>query len=318
MSEIRVASMFAGIGGICIGFKQAGYDLVWANEVDSAACKTYRRNLGDSWLRTGDIKKIAPQDVPDMDVLTAGFPCQSFSIAGSQRGFNDPRGNLFFEIAKIIDKKRPKAIFLENVSNLLEHDCGKTFLVIYNSLVQFGYVVHYRIMEANLYGNLPQTRSRIFVVAFLDFKASEKFRFPDPIDLTININDLVRRCERKHEVYYYQHNSDFQLKYGHMKFDYNSIYRMSDKGPTRVRNQFCPTLTANMGTYPDRVPIVRDNYGVRKLTLRECLDFQGFPSDFKFPNTISINDAYKQIGNSVCIPVVKRIADKLKLSLTLT
>lgn len=307
--------MFAGIGGICSGFKQAGYDIVWANEIDKAACKTYRYNFSERWLIEGDIRRIAPQDIPDMDVLTAGFPCQSFSIAGTQKGFNDPRGNLFFEIARIIDVKRPRAIFLENVSNLVEHDGGRTFLVIYNSLVQFGYAIRYRVMDAHEYGNLPQPRSRIFIIAFLEIEACDKFQYPEPIKLNVGINNIINRKEQKHEIYYYKQDSRVVSKFGNQIFDRNYIYRISDKGLIRVRNHFCPTLTANMGTYPDRVPIVRDDFGVRKLTLRECLDFQGFPTDFKFPKGITIDDAYKQIGNSVCVPVIQRIAECLSLSL---
>ena len=300
-----------------MGFKQAGFEIVWANEIDTAACKTYRHNFGNDWLKGGNIRNISPLDIPDFDVLTAGFPCQPFSVAGKQKGFSDPRGNLFFEIARIIDTKRPRVIFLENVSNLVEHDGGRTFLVIYNSLVQFGYIVRYQVMSAHEYGNLPQPRNRIFIVAFLDFQECDAFEYPTAIDLTVGINDIVNRGEQKNDVYYYDSNSTVAIKHGKQIFDCRYIYRVSDRGLVRVRNNFCPTLTANMGTYPDRVPIVCDDFGIRKLTLRECLDFQGFPKDFKFPKNITLSDAYKQIGNSVCIPVVKRISEQIEISLNL-
>jgi DNA (cytosine-5)-methyltransferase 1 len=309
---IRVASMFAGIGGICLGFKQAGFDLVWANEWDRAACATYRYNFGSDWLHENDVRETNPQSIPDFDVLTAGFPCQPFSIAGAQQGFKDPRGNLFFEIARVVDVKRPQIIFLENVGNLLEHDNGRTFLVIYNTLVQFGYALRYKVMEAHIYGNIPQPRSRIFIVAFLDYEKCGRFSFPEPLELSIGINNIINRHDKKHDIYYYSANSDIVMKYGSKIYDRNYIYRISDKGLIRVRNGFCPTLTANMGTYPNRVPIVCDDYGIRKLTLRECLDFQGFSAEFKFPNSITIDDAFKQIGNSVCVPVVRRIAEQIK------
>lgn len=315
MSRLRVGSMFAGIGGICQGFEQADFDMVWANEIDTAACKTYKHNLGDEWLTTGDVRKISPTSIPDLDVLTAGFPCQSFSVAGKQKGFDDPRGNLFFEIARIIDIKRPPVIFLENVANLLEHDEGRTFLVIYNSLVQFGYAIRYQVIDAHEYGNIPQPRSRIFIVAFLDYEACDRFEFPEPVKLEVGINDIIQRDERKHDIYYYGDDSEVTQKHGQQIFDYDYIYRLSDRGLVRVRDNLCPTLTANMGTYPDRVPIIRDDHGIRKLTLRECLDFQGFPADFKFPKSITIDNAYKQIGNSVCIPVVKRIAENISVAL---
>lgn len=311
MSRLKVASMFAGIGGICLGFIQAGCDIVWANEKDTAACKTYRYNFGNDWLCEGDVREVSPQEIHDMDILTAGFPCQPFSIAGTQKGFSDPRGNLYFEIARVVEAKRPKVIFLENVSNLVEHDNGRTFLVIYNSLAQFGYAVRYRVMDAHIYGNILQPRSRIYIVAFLDYDLCDSFSFPDPVELTVGINNVIKRSEKKHVTYYYNAESDVIKQFGNQITERNYVYRVSDKGLIRVRNHFCPTLTANMGTYPDRVPIVCDDFGIRKMTLRECLDFQGFSAEFKFPNSITINDAYKQIGNSVCVPVIRKIADKI-------
>ncbi len=307
--------MFAGIGGICLGFKQAGYDIVWANERDRAACKTYRHNFGNDWLYESDVCKVVAHSIPDFDVLTAGFPCQPFSIAGEQKGFLDPRGNLFFEIARVVNEKRPKVIFLENVSNLVEHDNGRTFLVIYNTLAQLGYAVRYKVMDAHKYGNIPQPRSRIYIVAFLDYKKCDRFKFPESIDLLQGINDFIIRSNKKHDSYYYSSNSDIVRKYSSRIIDRNYIYRISDNGLIRVRNHYCPTLTANMGFYPHRVPIICDDYGIRKLTHRECLDFQGFPAQYSFPKTITIDDAYRQIGNSVCVPVVRRIAEAIYTTL---
>ena len=311
---ITVGSMFAGIGGICLGFKQAGFDIVWANERDTAACKTYRHNFGASYLVEGDIKAIIPESAPDFDVLVAGFPCQPFSVAGRQLGFKDKRGNLFFEITRFIDKKRPKIIFLENVANLVEHDDGKTFLVIYNSLAQFGYSVYYKVMSATDYGNLPQPRKRIYIIAVReDIEAT--YKHADPVEFSQSANDIVKRNERQNDIYYY--DKDFILNHKLDKNIHNDgyIYRLTDTGIRRTKDKLCPTLTANMGTYPNRVPIIKDDFGIRKLTLRECLDFQGFPKDFYFPNTITIDDAYKQIGNSVCVPVIKSIATQIKMLL---
>lgn len=299
--------MFSGIGGIDIGFRQAGYSIVWANEYDAAACKTYRHYFGDSYLVEDDIRNIKIANIPDFDVLTAGFPCQAFSVAGRQRGFGDKRGNLFFEITRIIDSKRPKVVFLENVPNLMEHDEGKTFLVIFNSLAQFGYSVYYKVMAANEYCNLPQIRKRIYIVAFRDDIADRIYQHPEPVELILKSSDIVRRSEKQNDIYYYNGTDMYQYLARNMR-DKEAIYRITDTEVRWTKNKMCPTLTANMGTYPDRVPVVWDDYGIRKLTLRECLDFQGFPKDFYFPNTITIDDAYKQIGNSVCVPIVKEIA----------
>lgn len=311
MSHIRVASMFAGIGGICLGFRQAGAEVIWANEFDSAACRTYRRNFGNSYLVESDIRNIDLQALPDFDILTAGFPCQPFSIAGRQEGFSDPRGNLFFEIGRMIDCKRPQIVFLENVPNLIEHDNGKTFLVIYHTLAQFGYFVKYAVLGADEYGNLPQMRKRIYIAAFQNLDICNQFSFPSPVPLSCRIDDIVCVDDKKHEIYYYPEDSEVYRRHAGEIPPNGYIYRLTDRGVVRVRNRMCPTLTANMGTYPDRVPLVRDKYGLRRLTLRECLDFQGFPNDYTFPNSITIHDAYKQIGNSVCVPVIRRIAKQL-------
>lgn len=304
-----VCSLFAGIGGIDLGFKQAGFDIIWANEYDTAACKTYRHNFDGSNLVEGDIRDISADYIPDFDVLTAGFPCQPFSIASKQKGFNDKRGNLFFEIARIIDAKRPKVVFLENVANLMEHDDGETFLVIFSSLAQFGYTIYYKVMASNEYGNLPQIRKRIYITAVHE-SIQKSYKHPEPVELTLKSTDIIHRNKRQNEIYYYNGKNLYSYFESKMK-DKHAIYRPTDTEVRWTKNQMCPTLTANMGTYPDRVPVVWDDYGIRKLTLRECLGFQGFPNEFYFPNTITIEDAYKQIGNSVSIPVIKRIATNI-------
>lgn len=306
-----VCSLFSGIGGIDLGFIQAGFDIVWANEMDAAACRTYRYNFPNANLIEGDIKRIATSDIPEFDVLTAGFPCQPFSIAGLQKGFKDRDGNLFFEITRIIDTKRPKVIFLENVPNLMDHDNGKTFLVIYNGLAQFGYAVYYRVLASNDYGNLPHIRKRIYIVAVREDIADRIYQYPDPIELTLKSDDIIQRSVKQHNIYYYTEGKMYERLLARMK-DHKAIYRITDTEVRWTKNQMCPTLTANMGTHKDRVPVVWDDYGIRKMTLREALDFQGFPKEFYFPKTITIDDAYKQIGNTVSVPVIKRLATQIK------
>lgn len=303
-----VGSMFCGIGGIDIGFLQAGFQIVWSNEKDKAACNTYRYNFGDTSLVEADIKKVDKTTIPHFDVLTAGFPCQPFSVAGPQKGFEDARGNLFFQIVEVAKRVEPQIIFLENVSNLIDHDNGHTFITIFNALSEIGYVLRYRNLPANEYGNTPQTRNRTYVVAFRDEMMCERFQYPKPIDLTTSIFDIINRTEKQKDIYYYSASDPF--------FEYmtsrvkrtDSIYRVHDSGIHLAKDHTCPTLTASMGTRDNRVPIIIDEYGYRKLTIRECLDFQGFPKEFEFPKGTTIQEAYKQIGNSVCVPVIKRIA----------
>ena len=309
-----VCSLFSGIGGIDLGFIQAGFDIVWANEMDAAACRTYRHNFPNTNLIEGDIKRIATSDIPDCDVLTAGFPCQPFSIAGLQKGFKDRDGNLFFEITRIIDAKRPKVVFLENVPNLMEHDNGKTFLVIFNGLAQFGYTVYYRVLASNDYGNLPQIRKRIYIVAIREDISNRLYQYSEPMELTLKSSDIINRSVKQHDIYYYTEGKMYDRLVAHMK-DRKAIYRITDTEVRWTKNQMCPTLTANMGTHKDRVHVVWDDYGIRKMTLREGLDFQGFPKEFYFPNTITIDDAYKQIGNIVSVPVIARLATKIKETL---
>lgn len=308
--SFRVASMFAGIGGIDLGFSQSGCKVVWANEIDSAVCKTYRHNFPDINLIERDIHKVDVESMPDFDILTAGFPCQPFSIAGKQKGFNDKRGNLFFEITRIVDRKRPPVILLENVKNLLEHDNGKTFFVIYNSLAQFGYCMRYKVLNALEYGNLPQNRERVFIVAFKDWEQCNKFEFPSPIELTQKLFDIIDRTEQQAYGYYFD-NTPYYPLLNQAITDTSCIYKFTDFNVRKSKRDICPTLTANMGTYPNRVPIIKDKFGIRKLTPLECLALQGYPSEFKFPNTIKIEDAYKQAGNTVCVPLIKRIANSI-------
>ena len=310
---MKVGSLFSGIGGIDLGFEQAGFEIAWANEVDAAACKTYRHNFPNTLLIKGDIRNINPDDLPDIDVLVAGFPCQPFSVMGYQRGFKDPRGNLFFEIARFIDAKTPRIVFLENVQNLMEHDNGKTFLVIYNTLAQFGYSVKYKVINATDV-NIPQNRARIFIVAFRDINDCDQFAFPESVPLETSIDDIIDRSTKHDDVYYYGSSSRYFKQLNAKIVDKTGIYRIDDSGVATRKWDICPTLKANMGTYHDRVPIIRDDFGIRKLTPMECLAFQGFPKDFTFKG-ISLENAYKQCGNTVCIKVVNNIAKRLFLNL---
>ena len=199
---MKVASFFAGVGGIDLAFKACGFDIVWANELDRDACQTYRLNF-DSELVQGDIRKIRLKDIPDFDVMVGGFPCQAFSVAGLRKGFADKRGNLFFELERIFRRKKPKVIFLENVKNLVGHDNGQTFRVILESLRKAKYHVKYQVLNACEYGNLPQNRERIYIVAFRDKNAFIEFDFPEPIELTNTIATCINQNSPVDDVFYY-------------------------------------------------------------------------------------------------------------------
>lgn len=313
--KIRVASLFAGIGGICYGFKQAknkifNCDIVWANEIDKDACKTYRKNFGDKYLIEEDIRKISVKDIPDIDILNGGFPCQAFSIAGYQKGFKDERGNLFFEIIRILKAKKPKIVFLENVRNLESHDNGNTFKVIISELEKLGYYVHHKVLNTMEYGNIPQTRERIYIIGFLSKDAFNKFKYPKPIKLDKTIRNIIDFTDKKDDKLYYEGHKYYSELKRTMK-NKNTIYQWRRVYCRENKNNVCPTLTANMGTGGHNVPLILDNYGIRKLTPEECVGFQGFPKKFRFPNDISNASKYKQAGNSVSVPVIKRIVEQI-------
>ena len=309
MDKSKVGSLFSGIGGIDLGFEQAGFEITWANDMDASACKTYRHNFPNTHLIESDVRDIDPRALPDIDVLVAGFPCQPFSIMGYRRGFKDPRGNLFFEISRFIDIKRPRVVFLENVRNLMEHDNGKTFLVIYNTLAQFGYSVKYKVINATDV-SIPQNRARIFIVAFLNIEDCDRFAFPEVMPLEASVEDIIDRSVKHDDIYYYGSSSRYFKELDAKIVDKTGIYRIDDSGVATRKWDICPTLKANMGTYPDRVPIIRDDFGIRRITPMECLAFQGYPKDYAFKG-VSLESAYKQCGNTVCVPVVRSIADNI-------
>ena len=303
-----VGSMFAGIGGICLAFKKAGCRIVWANEIDKHACATYRLNFGDKYLVQGDIKNVDPTTLPKCDVLTAGFPCQAFSSVGLKDGFEDPRGNLFFEVVRIAKHVVPRVILLENVANLTKHDGGRTFEVILKSLAALGYHATYQVMNACEYGNRPQQRNRIFIVAFKLKADLKKFSFPDPMRLTKKVFSYLEK-EKQPDKYYMDGHRMWPRMMEYMT-DKKRIYRFTDWGLSRGREGICPTLLAAMGSRFERIPFFYDRFSVRLLTPRECARLQGFPDTYKLP-TQNEKQVYKQIGNTVCVPVVKRLADKI-------
>ena len=307
---LKVASLFAGIGGICYGFKQAGAQIVWANEIDKDACKTYRHNFGDKYLVEGDIKEVDPNTIPDIDILNGGFPCQAFSVAGYRKGFDDERGNLFFEITRILEVKKPRAILLENVKNLEGHDHGNTFKVIKEQLELLGYHVHKAVLNTMEYGNVPQNRERIYIVGFLSKEAYDKFTYPKEIPLTKNIHDIIDVTDKKPLGLYYE-NSKYYPELVKTMTKKDTVYQWRRVYCRENKSNVCPTLTANMGTGGHNVPLILDDYGIRKLTPEECVGFQGFPKEFSFPNDICNASKYKQAGNSVSVPVIKRIAENM-------
>lgn len=315
METLKIGSLFAGIGGIELGFQQAGFKTMWANEVDKDACITYRYNFPNVKLIEEDIRDLDVSKLEYVDVLSAGFPCQPFSVCGNKKGFNDERGNLFFEIMRIVDAIQPPIIFLENVANLTEHDNGRTFNIIHNELISREYFIRYLVADACDYG-VPQHRTRTYIIAFKSQEACERFVFPEKCNLDKRIFDIIDKSVKIEEKHYLRPGTYQYNKMVEAINDEKQIYRFSDYGIQSSKEGISFTLKANMGTWKDRIPIIKDNYGIRKITPYEALALQGFPDTFGF-GVISSQAAYKQIGNSVCVPVIRKIAERIKIVLNI-
>jgi len=308
--KLKVAGFFAGVGGIELGFEKAGFDVIWSNEIDKNAAKTFSLNHKNK-LVLDDINNVLSEDVPDVDVIVGGFPCQAFSVAGYRRGFEDERGEIFFQLARIIKAKLPRVIFIENVKNLLNHDKGKTFSIIKASLEDYGYKLKVNILNASEYGNIPQNRERIYIVGFREQEDFDNFELIEKIDLSTKISDIVDYNEKVDDRFYYDDRYKFYADIKESITNRNSIYQWRRVYVRENKSGLCPTLTANMGTGGHNVPLVLTKYGIRKLTPRECFKFQGYPIDFKLPEDMAISHLYKQAGNSVVVPVIERIAGNI-------
>lgn len=310
---LTTASLFAGVGGIDLGFEQAGFKTVYANEFDDYAAETYEKNF-DIKVDRRDICTVEASELPDFDVLLAGFPCQAFSIAGYRQGFDDEqgRGNLFFEITRIMKEKRPRIAFFENVKNLVSHDNGNTFRVICEELDKLGYKYLFQVMNGCEYGNVPQNRERIYIVAFRDKEDYANFKLPSSVPLTRTIKDVIDFDSKQDAKYYYTPDKCkfYDMLEENMQTS-DTVYQWRRKYVRANKSNVVPTLTANMGTGGHNVPLIRMHNGAfRKLTPRECFNVQGFPSDFKLAEQ-SNGRLYKQAGNSVVVPVIHRIATEI-------
>lgn len=305
----KISSFFAGIGGIDLGFEREYAHTVFMNEIDKNAVETLKANFDKDIIVHDDIKNIDINKIPESDIIVGGFPCQSFSIAGFRRGFEDKNGELFFDIYKIIKEKKPRVIFLENVKNLVSHDKGNTFNVILESLEDIGYSIKYMVLNSSEYANVPQNRERIYIVGFKDIEDYKSFSFPKPQKLTKTIFDCINTKEKVDEKYYYDNFKHYDLLVENM-IRKDTIYQWRRQYVRENKSNVCPTLTANMGTGGHNVPLINSETGIRKLTPRECLNFQGFPETFNIPN-LANSHLYKQAGNSVVVPMVEKIAEKI-------
>jgi len=299
--------LFAGIGGMRLAFQKVGGKCVFSCEIDKYAGKTYFENFGD--ISAGDIKKIDALEIPDHDILLAGFPCQPFSISGvsklkslkMEHGFkNETKGTLFFDVARIIEAKRPEAFLLENVKNLQHHDHGNTFKIIKSTLENdLGYDIHYKIIDARLL--VPQHRERIFIAGF---KKTTPFRFPEIEDKKPKLTQILsKRVAKKYTLS--DHLWDYLQKYAkkHKENGNGFGFGLADK------EGIARTLSARYYKDGSEILIPQKGKNPRRLTPRECARLMGYPEDFKI--VVSDTQAYRQFGNSVVVPIVEKIAEAM-------
>lgn len=303
---MKVVSLFSGIGGLDQGFEQAGFNVIWANDFDKYAAETYRANY-DSPIVLGDINDIPLEDIPDHDVLIGGFPCQPFSIMGSELGFEDARGTLFFRIAEIIDSKikagrKPAAVILENVRTLRTHNGGKTFSTISRILQNdLGYKMHSMILNSAEYG-VPQTRNRTFIVCFANDSAV--FNEPKKITLDRTLHDLL---ESNVPDKYFLSERIIPTILSNGTGGYNAKSEID----LPIARPLCATMAKMHRACQDNY--VTQNGRIRRLTPRECARLQGFSDEFVIP--VSDAQAYKQFGNAVTVNVSRAVAEEVRKTL---
>ena len=317
---LTIASFFAGVGGIDLGFQQTGRcRTVYANEFDSYPAATFQENFPIK-VDLRDINKVKSADVPITDIIVGGFPCQAFSIAGLRQGFQDKkgRGELFFQLARIVNANRPEAALFENVKNLVSHDDGRTFRIICEELQNMGYHIEYKVLNAMKYGNVAQNRERIYIVAFKNEAARQVFQWPEEIPLTNTVRDIIDFEGNVPDRYYYTEGRFAGDIYEQLKeamedddIENPAIYQWRRKYVRKNQSGVIPTLTANQGGGGHNVCLIKTRHGIRKMTPRECFTAQGFDRDnFVLPEQ-SDTRLYKEAGNSVCVPVIRRIAEAM-------
>jgi DNA (cytosine-5)-methyltransferase 1 len=316
---IKMIDLFAGTGAFTHAFENSiansevniTCECVFSNDMAEWSKTIYDANFNHK-LTLGNLNDLKVEDIPKHDILTGGFPCQPFSIAGKQEGFEDERSNVFWKILEIIDHHQPSCVVLENVKNLVSHDNGNTFETIKQNLIDRNYNLRYKVLDTSEITGVPQHRERIYIVCIKSKTIFDNFTLDFPSVPKTPIADMLQNSKDVNDKYYYTDKltkSTWDLvKDTIVKKD--TIYQYRRVYIRENKSSVCPTLTANMGTGGHNVPLVRDDKGIRKLTPRECFNFQGFPSSYKLPK-MSDSNLYKLAGNAVSVPVVELIAKRL-------
>ena len=311
----KFIDLFAGTGAFSYVLEKYGFECVFANDMIESSKKIYELNNKEGIFKLGDLNNIKLEEIPNHNILCGGFPCQPFSIAGKQKGFEDERSNVFWKIIKILQKYKPEIIILENVKNLQKHDKGNTFKIIKEKLEENGYLIKYKVLDTSKLTEIPQHRERIYIICFLNENLYNKFNLNFEQKVNKKIFEFLE-SNVSDKFYYKEHLKVYdRVKEAVIKnISTNTLYQYRRYYVRENKSNCCPTLTANMGGGGHNVPLLLDNKGIRKLTPRECFNLQGFPNDYKFPN-LSNTKLYKLSGNAVSIPIIELIVDKLKETL---
>lgn len=328
-STFTAASLFAGMGGFSLAFAQAGFSVIWANELDRWAAATHRANFPSTRMIEKSVTELSAtaDRLEPVDVLTAGFPCQSFSIAGARRGFDDPRGRLFFEIPRILrefGENRPKIVILENVPHLLKHDSGRTFAEVTAALQNAGYwfdpLQHAVVLNSSVHTGIPQNRPRLFMAAVRsDLFPRNEFQFPVWPAALRPLEEFLDTREPADPWHYFPPGSKwFELfEQAFLEHPSSKVFQLRRSYVRVAKRDAVPALLASMGGGGHNVPVIRDSWGFRKLTVEECMRLQGFnPADFRFPAEVSRSQRYKQLGNAVTVPLARQLAQEALRLLT--
>jgi DNA (cytosine-5)-methyltransferase 1 len=308
LRRYKMIDLFAGTGAFSYAFEKTGkVDCIFANDMVETSKQIYDKNFSHV-LTLGNLNDIKVEDIPKHHILTGGFPCQPFSIAGKQEGFQDVRSNVFWKILAIIDHRSPMCIVLENVKNLVSHDDGKTFEIIKNELSKRGYHIRFKVLNTAKITGIPQHRERIYIVCLKSKEVFDKFTLDFPDVKKKAITELLE--DTVADKYYYTDKSSTWDLVKESVTKKNTVYQYRRVYVRENKSNECPTLTANMGSGGHNVPLVLDNKGIRKLTPRECFNFQGFPASYKLP-ALADSHLYKLAGNAVSVPVVELIAKRL-------
>jgi DNA (cytosine-5)-methyltransferase 1 len=307
-NKLKMIDLFAGTGAFTYAFESTkNISVVFANDMVDHSKKIYDENFNHT-LTLKNLNEVKVEDIPEHDILTGGFPCQPFSIAGKREGFDDERSNVFWKILAIIDKHQPKCVVLENVKNLVSHDNGNTFEIIQKNLKNRDYHICYKILNTAEITGIPQHRERIYIVCIKSKSVFDKFNLDFPKVDKKKVSEFYEE-NIPSKYYYTDASSTWDLVKASVKkkdtvYQYRRVYVRENKSGE------CPTLTANMGSGGHNVPLVLDDKGIRKLTPRECFNLQGFPSSYVLPN-LADSHLYKLAGNAVSVPIVKLIAERL-------